>query len=272
MSEWIESHTCLPRHRKMRRLAQTLGIDIPSALGYVHLLWYYALDFAPGGDLTDHDHAAIADGCQWDGEAEVFVKALIKAEWLDASEGLFIHDWGEYNQSHRKRLADAERQRQKRHKDKEKQSLSHDVTVTVTSVTPDRQTDRTDRQTGQPPVEKSERAVLEELQKIPGYPFDAVLDLEMLRQVRDPRVNLLAEVRKYKDWWQPTWDEWKKKKPPKYRLSWRNWLERAEKYCLERNGPIPPAHYPAPKMDEEGAVPMPEELKELMSGIGREMP
>jgi len=67
VSEWIESHTSLPRHRKTKRLSRRLGISIRDTVGCLHMLWYYAADFAPSGNLDGHAPEDIASGCDWDG-------------------------------------------------------------------------------------------------------------------------------------------------------------------------------------------------------------
>ena len=216
MSEWIESFSSLPRHRKTRRLASQLEIPIPLTVGYLHMLWYYVLDFAPGGDLSKHRPEDIALGCEWPGDAGEFVDALVVAEWLDADdEGLFIHDWDEHNQSHRKRQQDAERQRQKRARDKESCAVSRDVTVMPVTVTPDRQTDRTDRQTGESARDNDEPVdnprIIELLTSIPLWKggattarqtvtlFSDLPDVLMEATARNLHAYLVANPTKYKD-------------------------------------------------------------------------
>ncbi len=52
---WLESHGNLARHPKTRRLMQRMGWTLPFTIGNLHLLWYWALEFAPTGDLTKFD-------------------------------------------------------------------------------------------------------------------------------------------------------------------------------------------------------------------------
>lgn len=132
MSEWIESHTTLPRHRKTRRLGSLLGVPLPLAIGYLHMLWYYTLEFAPGGDLSEHSHGDIAEACEWPGDGDDFVAALITAGWLSTGDGLQVHDWFDYNSSHKRRKVDAERQRSRRLKQRDSEDMSRVVTVTGT--------------------------------------------------------------------------------------------------------------------------------------------
>jgi hypothetical protein len=196
VAEWIESHSSLPRHRKTRRLAKVLGISIPVAVGYIHMLWYYALDFAPGGDLTGHTADDIAAGCMWDGDADEFVEAFITAGLLsrDGRDSLQVHDWDDYSQSHRKRELAAKRQREKRLRDRETTGSSRDVTVTGVTVTPDRQTDRqdktdkTDRQDKTDTLAPAREAVELFHEYCPSLP--------KIREVSDSRVRRLAALRK----------------------------------------------------------------------------
>ena len=51
---WLESHANLARHPKTRRLMKLLGWSLPDTIGNLHLLWWWALDFAPTGDLTPY--------------------------------------------------------------------------------------------------------------------------------------------------------------------------------------------------------------------------
>lgn len=94
---WIESHQTLKDHPKTRRLARYLKISVPAAIGHLHCLWWWALDYAQDGDLSKYEPADIADAAMWEGDAEEFVAALVKAGFLDQdNEDLRIHDWDEY--------------------------------------------------------------------------------------------------------------------------------------------------------------------------------
>jgi hypothetical protein len=100
---------------------------------------------------------------------------------------------------------------------------------------------------------------------------DEKRELDVLREPRDPRIDLEAEARGYRDWVADQRD--KGKKNFNFRSSWRNRLAMAEKICKERNGPLPPSHTPADLPSLEGCVPMPEELKQVFAlPIGRAMP
>lgn len=95
---WIESHQELGRHPKTKRLARLLGVSIPAAVGHLHFLWWWALDFAPDGILDKYDSYDIAEAMAWDGDEEKLLDALIDCGYIDVLEdhGWVIHDWGEY--------------------------------------------------------------------------------------------------------------------------------------------------------------------------------
>ena len=90
---WIESHQNLAGHPKTLKLAALLGISVPQAIGHLHLLWWWALDYAEDGDITDGaDTLNII--CQWLDDKEVFKQALFDAKFLDRD--LRIHNWPLY--------------------------------------------------------------------------------------------------------------------------------------------------------------------------------
>lgn len=94
---WIESHQEVGRHPKTKKLARLLGVSLPAAVGHLHYLWWWALDFAQDGLLDKYDAEDIADALQWDGDANQLVEALISSGYIDDTEdGLVVHDWAEY--------------------------------------------------------------------------------------------------------------------------------------------------------------------------------
>ncbi|ADU50154.1 HNH endonuclease [Thermaerobacter marianensis DSM 12885] len=94
---WIESHQSLKDHPKTRRLARRLGISVPAAIGHLHCLWWWALEYAQDGSLAQYDADDIADAMMWDGDSQQLVQALVHAGFLDETgDGLRIHDWRDY--------------------------------------------------------------------------------------------------------------------------------------------------------------------------------
>jgi hypothetical protein len=94
---WIESHQELARHPKTKRLARVLQEPEVAVIGRLHCLWWWALDYADDGDLSGMEPSDIADACQWEGDAEAFIAAMVQVHFLDQdSDGLRIHDWADY--------------------------------------------------------------------------------------------------------------------------------------------------------------------------------
>jgi len=105
---WIESHQALGRHPKTIRLAEELGCSVPCALGYLHLFWWWALDYAPNGLVSMADALAIEAACMWHRKPNEsrsnplpsrFLSALEASLFLNESglEGvLMVHDWDDY--------------------------------------------------------------------------------------------------------------------------------------------------------------------------------
>ena len=62
---WIELHQSLPQHRKLLALRDALGLRTPAALGHMCLLWLWALDNAPDGDLSALPARQLAEICQF---------------------------------------------------------------------------------------------------------------------------------------------------------------------------------------------------------------
>jgi hypothetical protein len=99
---------------------------------YIVDLWSYCAQFARHGDLSDLDALDIAIGSGWEGDAEVFVDALVRCEFLDRDErGLYVHDWHEHQGALiEKREKDAERARAYRERQKTERERHTDVTPT----------------------------------------------------------------------------------------------------------------------------------------------
>jgi hypothetical protein len=110
---WIESHQEIARHPKTRRLARQLEVSIPSVIGHLHLLWWWALDYADDGDLGRYTDDDIADGMLYEGDAAWLVESLTDAGFLDADRR--IHDWDDFaGRLVQRRKANAERMRESR--------------------------------------------------------------------------------------------------------------------------------------------------------------
>lgn len=90
---WIESHTTLMRHRKVFHLAALLNLPLVMIVGLLHALWHTVLEQQEDGDLSAWDNTMIAHAAAYTGDADLFVKSLQTAKWLDDK---VVHDWLDY--------------------------------------------------------------------------------------------------------------------------------------------------------------------------------
>ncbi|CDN44010.1 Primosome, DnaD subunit [Paenibacillus sp. P22] len=113
---WIESHQVLGGHPKTRKLARLLGVEVPTALGHLHLMWYWVFDYAKDGDLSQIEDEDIADGALWTGDPQKFMRAMIDSKWIDELEGgRVVHDWNSHGGRLIQKMAkEADRKKQKR--------------------------------------------------------------------------------------------------------------------------------------------------------------
>lgn len=94
---WIESHQSLSRHPKMKRAARTLKLSRPTMIGYLHLLWWWAVDYAPDGLIHPTDLDDLADEIDWEHNPNDLIDALAGAGLLVAVDGgWLIHDWDKH--------------------------------------------------------------------------------------------------------------------------------------------------------------------------------
>lgn len=105
---YIPSHQELKEHPKTRRAARRCGVSIPAMIGHLHLLWWWALDHGPDGDLSRFESEDLADAAMWEGDPEEFVKALVDCgpggtEGFLSSDGK-LHDWDEYGGKYGQRV------------------------------------------------------------------------------------------------------------------------------------------------------------------------
>ena len=92
-----------PDHPKVRTLARRLGINHGWAVGILELLWHFAAQYAPRGDIGRYSDEEIAEGCSWPSErpAGELIGALVECRLLDQDEEyrLLVHDWAEHADS-----------------------------------------------------------------------------------------------------------------------------------------------------------------------------
>src|ERR1039458_5369832 len=87
-----------PRHPKTCDLAERLGIRRAHAVGHLELLFHFAAEFAPEGDVGRFSDKRIAAALDWGGAPGKLVSALVDSGWLDPhpTARLVVHDWGEH--------------------------------------------------------------------------------------------------------------------------------------------------------------------------------
>lgn len=90
---WIESHTVLSRHRKVKETARALRLRPAYLIGHLHLLWHAALEQQEDGDLSKWTDEFLAECADYPGDAPQFVRLLQEHKWLD---GRLLHDWPDY--------------------------------------------------------------------------------------------------------------------------------------------------------------------------------
>jgi hypothetical protein len=152
---WIESHQTLRNHPKTRRLCRELNITTATALGLLHMLWWWAVDYAPDGDLTNAEPQDLADALDWPGNPGPLIAALIKSGYVDRDRHggeLLLHDWLDY-QGHLFVRRAANRERQKRLRERSQASnranalrlISNDTMSRATGPTGPDQPDQPDQ-------------------------------------------------------------------------------------------------------------------------------
>ena len=100
---WIESHQSLRNHPKVKKAARIAGINEFEMIGRLHCLWWWALDYAPDGDLTNYSDDDIEAAVDWTGQPGLFVRSMIECGFnghgglIDVTqESREIHDWFEH--------------------------------------------------------------------------------------------------------------------------------------------------------------------------------
>jgi len=127
---WIESHQAVGHHPKTIRFAELLRVNLPTAVGHLHYFWWWALDFAPQGEIRTTP-TVLARACEWRGNADRFVQALVTAGFLEEREDrVVIHDWMDYaGRLFEKRAANAQRMQSARAKHVQRTNGARDAHV-----------------------------------------------------------------------------------------------------------------------------------------------
>lgn len=91
---WIESHSTLRTHKKLKPLCDALNISRVEAIGTLHCLWWWAVDNRETGDLAGLFDRDIAAACDWSGDPKKLIKALKNTGWITQDDQL--KDWLDY--------------------------------------------------------------------------------------------------------------------------------------------------------------------------------
>jgi hypothetical protein len=94
IGNWIPSCQSLRSHSKRKRLSRRLDIGLHETVGLLICLWWWAIDEAEDGDLTRFSDQDIADGADWQGDADELIAALVDAGFL--SEDRLLVNWWKY--------------------------------------------------------------------------------------------------------------------------------------------------------------------------------
>jgi len=122
---WIEYHTALRDHWKIKRLSTLLEVDYPYALGVISCLWLWVAEYAQNGNVSRFTSAEIQDAARCNMQ-KFSLETLKKCELVD--ERGFINDWNH----HGLKLLKSTRKRVKECRERKRYS---NVTVTPTNLT-----------------------------------------------------------------------------------------------------------------------------------------
>lgn len=85
-------------HPKTLDLASRLDVELPTAIGYLELLWAFTGKKAPQGNIGKWPDGAIARACYWMGTPSIFIEALRASGFVDhhGEHRIVVHDWQEH--------------------------------------------------------------------------------------------------------------------------------------------------------------------------------
>lgn len=91
-----------PESMKFKRLQRRLKVNRCVAAGLLELLWIATSKNAPQGDIGRFSNEEIAIECDWEGDHDQLVAALVDCGWLDEHDQcrLVVHDWADHCPHH----------------------------------------------------------------------------------------------------------------------------------------------------------------------------
>ena len=140
---WLQAEQSLATNKKTLRLKNLLKVKKAEAIGMLMLLWWWALDNAPNGDLSPFEPEELAEVMEYSGRGKTpqsLITAMISAGFIDPD--MRLHDWGDYTgQLVEQRASRREQNRIRQQRRREKQRLDgendeRDNNADVTRDTP----------------------------------------------------------------------------------------------------------------------------------------
>lgn len=94
--------TLTPDSMKFKKLQRRLRVSKCLTVGTLELLWLATAKSAPDGGIGRFTNEEIAIECDWDGDPDELVTALLECGWLDqhADCRLVVHDWADHAPNH----------------------------------------------------------------------------------------------------------------------------------------------------------------------------
>lgn len=80
---WLQSHQDIAGHPKTNKFRRKLGVNVHESVGILHYIWYWAMDHAGDGDISHFSAEDIADGCQYQGNADELLEALESSGYIE---------------------------------------------------------------------------------------------------------------------------------------------------------------------------------------------
>ncbi len=243
---WIESHQELRDHRKTKALRRLLKINTVSVIGHLHLLWWWCLTNAPGGDLTGIPDEDLADAALWKGDPNRFVSALKTAGFIDQNRPQ-LHNWYDYAGKlleKTKARQEQNRQAQIRHRLKFA-PVSANCQQPVSKGNADCHTPTVPNLTSNPIIPlinnvtenlKENETLTPEISPVAPSPKpprktqrEELLELVETSKNQYPDIDIAAEFRRFEIYWL---EKGRVLKRPK--TAWLNWLANTKKYQAEK--------------------------------------
>ena len=87
-----------PNHPKTFALAEALGIRRFAAVGLLEMLFHFAAQYAPEGDIGRYSDKRIAAAVDWQASPARLIEALAATGWIDTHPGVgwVVHGWSEH--------------------------------------------------------------------------------------------------------------------------------------------------------------------------------